>query len=153
MSSTFQDQIGPLQRVIEALSALPVHGIVTTGPAIDASALNAVPNVTVLAHAPHCEVLQRLSKTLSSSPPIERRRNSLASRYAVMPRAPHCCASWKTCRRNQSTGQSTMSEALHERQREVDVIIRWRGYKGRYMLHCHNLEHEDHSMMARIDVV
>ena len=36
---------------------------------------------------------------------------------------------------------------------EVEVIIRWSGYKGRYLLHCHNLEHEDHSMMARVDVV
>jgi spore coat protein A, manganese oxidase len=36
---------------------------------------------------------------------------------------------------------------------EVEVAIRWRGYKGRYLLHCHNLEHEDHSMMARIDVI
>jgi Multicopper oxidase len=24
---------------------------------------------------------------------------------------------------------------------------------GRYLLHCHKLEHEDHSMMARFDVV
>jgi spore coat protein A, manganese oxidase len=36
---------------------------------------------------------------------------------------------------------------------EVDVIIRWSGYTGRYLLHCHNFEHEDHSMMARVDVV
>jgi FtsP/CotA-like multicopper oxidase with cupredoxin domain len=36
---------------------------------------------------------------------------------------------------------------------EVDVIIRWSGYRGRYVLHCHNLEHEDHSMMARVDVI
>jgi spore coat protein A len=36
---------------------------------------------------------------------------------------------------------------------EVEVIIRWSGHKGRYLLHCHNLEHEDHSMMARVDVV
>jgi FtsP/CotA-like multicopper oxidase with cupredoxin domain len=35
----------------------------------------------------------------------------------------------------------------------VDVIIRWSGYRGRYLLHCHNLEHEDHSIMARVDVV
>ena len=34
----------------------------------------------------------------------------------------------------------------------VDVIIRWSGHRGRYVLHCHNLEHEDHSMMARVDV-
>ena len=43
MSSTFQDQIGSLQRVIDALGTLPVRGLVTTGPAIEATALNAVP--------------------------------------------------------------------------------------------------------------
>lgn len=36
---------------------------------------------------------------------------------------------------------------------EIDVIMQWNGYRGRYLLHCHNLEHEDHSMMARIDVI
>ncbi len=35
---------------------------------------------------------------------------------------------------------------------QVDVIMRWCGYRGRYLLHCHNLEHEDHSMMARVEV-
>src|SRR5262249_14243082 len=35
---------------------------------------------------------------------------------------------------------------------EVEVIMRWSGFRGRYLLHCHNLEHEDHKMMARIDV-
>jgi spore coat protein A len=35
---------------------------------------------------------------------------------------------------------------------EVEVIMRWTGHRGRYLLHCHNLEHEDHMMMARIDV-
>jgi UDP:flavonoid glycosyltransferase YjiC (YdhE family) len=58
MSSTFQDQIGTLQRVIAAMSTLPVQAIVTTGPAIDPAALSAAPNVTVLAHAPHREVLR-----------------------------------------------------------------------------------------------
>jgi spore coat protein A, manganese oxidase len=36
---------------------------------------------------------------------------------------------------------------------EVEIIMRWNGYRGRYLLHCHNVEHEDHSMMARVDVV
>jgi spore coat protein A, manganese oxidase len=36
---------------------------------------------------------------------------------------------------------------------EVDVIMQWSGYRGRYLLHCHNLEHEDHSMMVRVDVI
>jgi FtsP/CotA-like multicopper oxidase with cupredoxin domain len=36
---------------------------------------------------------------------------------------------------------------------EVEVLIRWNGYRGRYLLHCHNLEHEDHTMTARVDVI
>ncbi|MBF8190996.1 multicopper oxidase family protein [Nonomuraea sp. K274] len=35
----------------------------------------------------------------------------------------------------------------------VDVLARFEGYRGRYMLHCHNLEHEDMAMMADFDVV
>ena len=37
--------------------------------------------------------------------------------------------------------------------KDVSVIAKFDGYRGRYLLHCHNLEHEDHSMMARFDVV
>src|SRR5215813_12181131 len=40
-----------------------------------------------------------------------------------------------------------------DRDEIVEVIMRWMGYRGRYLLHCHNLEHEDHSMMARVDVI
>ncbi|MFF3033990.1 multicopper oxidase family protein [Streptomyces rubiginosohelvolus] len=35
----------------------------------------------------------------------------------------------------------------------VEVLVRFDGYRGRYMLHCHNLEHEDMAMMANFDVV
>jgi spore coat protein A, manganese oxidase len=28
------------------------------------------------------------------------------------------------------------------------VVARFTGYRGRYMFHCHNLEHEDMAMMA-----
>ncbi|MEV7791182.1 multicopper oxidase domain-containing protein [Streptomyces sp. NPDC087512] len=35
----------------------------------------------------------------------------------------------------------------------VEVLARFRGYKGRYMMHCHNLEHEDMAMMANFDIV
>ncbi len=58
MSSTFQDQIDCLQRVVDALGTLPVRGLVTTGPAIDASTLRPRPNVTVVPSAPHRQVLQ-----------------------------------------------------------------------------------------------
>ncbi|MET8472983.1 multicopper oxidase family protein [Streptomyces sp. NPDC006422] len=35
----------------------------------------------------------------------------------------------------------------------VDVLARFTGHRGRYMLHCHNLEHEDMAMMANFEVV
>ena len=34
----------------------------------------------------------------------------------------------------------------------VEVLVRFAGHRGRYMLHCHNLEHEDMAMMANFDV-
>lgn len=33
------------------------------------------------------------------------------------------------------------------------VIMKFTDYTGKYVLHCHNLEHEDNDMMARFDVV
>ncbi|MCA1843342.1 MAG: multicopper oxidase domain-containing protein [Actinobacteria bacterium] len=34
----------------------------------------------------------------------------------------------------------------------VRVIVRFTDYHGRYMVHCHNLEHEDAGMMAQFEV-
>ncbi len=34
----------------------------------------------------------------------------------------------------------------------VRIIAKFSDYTGRYVLHCHNLEHEDMAMMARFDV-
>ena len=36
---------------------------------------------------------------------------------------------------------------------EVRVFFRFRDFLGRYPMHCHNIVHEDHSMMLRWDVV
>ena len=36
---------------------------------------------------------------------------------------------------------------------EVTVIARFETYTGRYVFHCHNLEHEDFAMMAEFEVV
>jgi MGT family glycosyltransferase len=58
MSSTFQDQIGTLQRVIDALGGLPVRTFVTAGPAIDSNSLRAPANATVVSSAPHVSVLR-----------------------------------------------------------------------------------------------
>ncbi|HVR98324.1 MAG TPA: multicopper oxidase domain-containing protein [Thermoanaerobaculia bacterium] len=36
---------------------------------------------------------------------------------------------------------------------EVKVVMRWPDFLGRYVMHCHNVVHEDHAMMIRWDVV
>jgi FtsP/CotA-like multicopper oxidase with cupredoxin domain len=36
---------------------------------------------------------------------------------------------------------------------EVEVFVKFENYKGPFVLHCHNIEHEDHAMMTRFDVV
>ena len=35
----------------------------------------------------------------------------------------------------------------------VDVLIRFTGFTGEYLLHCHKLEHEDNGMMTNFVVV
>ena len=52
---------------------------------------------------------------------------------------------------------------VHERGRKdvvvlgermtVRVLVRFRDFTGKYMMHCHNLTHEDHAMMVRFDIV
>ncbi|NNU43273.1 multicopper oxidase domain-containing protein [Ramlibacter sp. B156] len=35
----------------------------------------------------------------------------------------------------------------------IRVLFRFRDFNGKYLMHCHNLTHEDHSMMLRWDIV
>lgn len=65
MSSTFQDQIGSLQRVIQALGTLPVRALVTAGPALDVAALRPASNITVAASAPHRQVLRQTAVVIT----------------------------------------------------------------------------------------
>lgn len=36
---------------------------------------------------------------------------------------------------------------------DVRIIARFGPHRGRHLIHCHNLEHEDHDMMMRYDVL
>jgi MGT family glycosyltransferase len=59
LSSTYMAQGDLLGRIVTALGALPVRALVTLGPSLEPDALGAVPpNVTVVAAAPHAEVLK-----------------------------------------------------------------------------------------------
>ncbi|WP_411732642.1 glycosyltransferase [Paeniglutamicibacter sp.] len=61
MSSTFQNHVQCMQRIVDALGSLPVRGLVTTGPAVDPEEIRAPANVTVVAAAPHHQVMGRAS--------------------------------------------------------------------------------------------
>ena len=61
MSSTFQNHVECMQRITDALGSLPVRGVVTTGPAVEPSAIRAPANVTVVASAPHHLVMREAS--------------------------------------------------------------------------------------------
>jgi len=36
---------------------------------------------------------------------------------------------------------------------ETRIFMRFRDMRGRYVMHCHNVVHEDHAMMIRWDIV
>jgi len=65
MSSTYQRQDDALRRVAAALGALPVRAVVTTGPAIDPTTMQAPPNVTVVQSAPHADVLRHAAAVVT----------------------------------------------------------------------------------------
>jgi UDP:flavonoid glycosyltransferase YjiC (YdhE family) len=59
MSTTFMAQERAMRRCIEAVSAMPVRGLVTVGPALDPATFPSVQNVLVVQSAPHDEVFPR----------------------------------------------------------------------------------------------
>ncbi len=60
-STTYQDQVDVLQRVVNALGGLEIDAVVTTGPALVGSPLRAPKNVTLLHSAPHDAVMKEVS--------------------------------------------------------------------------------------------
>ncbi|MGE0718563.1 MAG: glycosyltransferase, partial [Alphaproteobacteria bacterium] len=56
-STTFQNHLGPLQRVIDALATLPVKAVVTLGGSIYADEVEPAPNVALLGSAPHAPIM------------------------------------------------------------------------------------------------
>jgi MGT family glycosyltransferase len=65
LSSTVMRQEDLLQRAANALGQLPVHALVTTGPAVDPGVIRAPQNVTVRRWARHADVLPRCSAVIT----------------------------------------------------------------------------------------
>jgi MGT family glycosyltransferase len=65
LSSTVMGQEGLLQRAADGLGQLPVHALVTTGPAVDPATIRAAHNVSVRRWARHADVLPYCSAVLT----------------------------------------------------------------------------------------
>jgi MGT family glycosyltransferase len=65
LSSTYQDHLACLQRIADALGTLEVRGVITTGPALEPSALHPPVNVSVIASAPHSRVLEHAAAVVT----------------------------------------------------------------------------------------
>jgi len=65
LSSTVMGQEGLLQRAADALGQLPVHALVTTGPAVDPAVIRAPQNVSVRRWARHADVLPYCSAVVT----------------------------------------------------------------------------------------
>ena len=64
-STTFQNQMDVLRRVVTALSTLEVRAVVTAGPAVDVSSFPSARNVFVCRSAPHSRILAEASAVVT----------------------------------------------------------------------------------------
>ncbi len=65
LSSTYQDQLPMVRRVVDALGRLPVRGLVTLGPAVSLDGVAPPENVVVVPSAPHGAVLPHASAVIT----------------------------------------------------------------------------------------
>jgi spore coat protein A, manganese oxidase len=52
-----------------------------------------------------------------------------------------------------ATVTSTLAGTSPAGPREVRLAVRCEGFRGKYVFHCHNLEHEDMMVMANFEVI
>jgi FtsP/CotA-like multicopper oxidase with cupredoxin domain len=80
----------------------------------------------------------------------------------VVPSLKEQRRSWQ-CRLSRARDGLPVPVPPHERGRKdvyvlgpaesMKVLLRFRDFTGKYLMHCHNLVHEDHAMMIRWDIV
>jgi UDP:flavonoid glycosyltransferase YjiC (YdhE family) len=65
LSTAEQDQVERLQSIADAVAGMPVHAIVTTGPAVDPAAIVVGTNTQVVQYRPHREILPAASLVIT----------------------------------------------------------------------------------------
>jgi MGT family glycosyltransferase len=61
LSTSYQGQVELIQRLVDALGALPVRVVVTTGPAVEHGSIRPAANTTVVGFVPHTALLPNAS--------------------------------------------------------------------------------------------
>jgi spore coat protein A len=113
---------------------------VTENPALNSTEIWTLINLTDEAHPIHLHLVRfQILDRRPFDPGAYTRSARLAyTGPAIPPEAWE--AGWK---------DTVRADALHATR----IIVRFEGYKGRYVWHCHVLEHEDNEMMRPCEVV
>jgi spore coat protein A len=122
------------------LNGLPWHAPVTENPTLDSVEIWELINTTEDSHPIHLHLV----------------------RFQILDRRPFDELLYYRTRQMRFTGPAEVPEP-HERgwkdtvrahsKMVTRIVVRFEGYPGRYVWHCHVLEHEDNDMMRPYDVL
>jgi len=113
---------------------------VTETPALNSTEIWTLINLTEEAHPIHLHLVrfQILDRRPFDRDAYMKTGTLTYTGPAIPPEAQE--AGWK---------DTVRTDALHATR----IIVRFEGYKGRYVWHCHVLEHEDNEMMRPYEVI
>ncbi len=113
---------------------------VTETPALNSTEIWTLINMTGEAHPIHLHLVrfQILDRRPFDPEAYTKTGELVYTGQAIPPEAPE--AGWK---------DTVRADAIHATR----IIVKFEGYKGRYVWHCHVLEHEDNEMMRPYEVV
>jgi spore coat protein A len=132
------DHLGNATQML--LNGMSWHMPVTENPVLNSTEIWTLVNVTDDSHPIHLHLVrfQILDRRNFDVNLYETKREI---RYTAPPEPPE-------------PGEAGWKDTVRAHSRMVTrIIIKFEGYTGRYVWHCHNLEHEDNEMMRPFDVL
>ena len=134
----FQDPAG--NAMVMLLNRTPWHMPVTETAKLGSSEIWSLVNLTDDVHPIHLHLVRFQILDRRAFEPFEYQRTGKLHYLGVATPPDPNEMGWK----------DTVRAQPHAVTR---IIIRFEGYKGRYVWHCHNLEHEDNEMMRPYEIV
>jgi spore coat protein A, manganese oxidase len=134
----FQDAKGNITHML--LNSAHYGMPVTETPALNSTEIWTLINLTDEAHPIHLHLVRfQILDRRPFDPEGYMKSGKLVYTGPAIPPEGHE-AGWK---------DTVRADALHATR----IIVRFEGYKGRYVWHCHVLEHEDNEMMRPFEVI